>query len=79
MHPIATRLVKCFELVLPNLSPDQIPAASQTRVPEWDSTTAIMLLNVIEDEFNIQVDFERVADLDSFSLILDYLTEVGVQ
>ena len=79
MSPIATRLVKCFELVFPNLAPENIPAAATATVAEWDSTSAIMLLNVIEDEFGIEVDFDQLAELDSFSKIEQYLTTTGVQ
>jgi hypothetical protein len=35
-----------------------------------------MLLNVIEEEFEIVVDFDLVAELDSFNLIHKYLTGV---
>jgi hypothetical protein len=33
------------------------------------------LANVIEEEFNISVDYERLPDLLSFDLIVHYLTE----
>ena len=75
MDPIATRLSNCFQTVFPHLPGTDIPAATQQTVPAWDSTAAIMLVNVIEDEFGIEVDFDRLADLDSFDRICRYLKE----
>jgi len=73
MDPIATRLSNCFQTVFPDLPAAQIPDASQHSVAAWDSTAAIMLVNVIEDEFGIEVDFDRLGDLDSFERIHSYL------
>ena len=68
-----TRLVKVFEAVFPDLSPDQIPSASQDTVQNWDSVAAITLMNLIEEEFSIQMDFEDLGDLTSFEKILAYV------
>jgi acyl carrier protein len=76
MDPIATRLNTCFQTVFPDLPPKEIPTATQSSLATWDSTSAIMLLNVIEEEFEIVVDFDLVAELDSFNLIHKYLTGV---
>jgi acyl carrier protein len=75
MDSIANRLTNCFRTVFPNLPETEIPAASQATVPAWDSVNAIMLVNVIEEEFEIQMDFDRLAELDSFSRIHDYLSQ----
>ena len=75
MDPIATRLSNCFQTVFPNLPAKDIPAATQKTVAAWDSTAAIMLVNVIEDEFGVQVDFDRLGELDSFESICTYLRE----
>lgn len=75
MDPIATRLSNCFETVFPDLPAKDVPIATQQTVAAWDSTAAIMLVNVIEDEFGIQVDFDRLGDLDSFEKICQYLKE----
>jgi len=73
MDDTKTRLIKCFELVFPDLPVSQIPAASQAGVAAWDSVAAITMVNVVEDEFNIQIDLDMLADLDSFDRILAYL------
>jgi acyl carrier protein len=71
------RLAQCFRVVFPNLKDDaEIFTATQATVPEWDSVAAIMLVNVLEEEFQIEMDFEILGDLTSFDLILDYLKSV---
>jgi acyl carrier protein len=77
MDEIQKRLVKCFESVFPALSADEIPRLSQTNNSAWDSVAAITLVNVIEDEFGFQMDFDLLPELDSFDRILTYVkTEV---
>ena len=73
MSETASRLTNCFQAVFPALPPAQIPGATQLSVTGWDSTAAITLMNVIEEEFGIQVDFDALAELDSFHSILEYL------
>jgi acyl carrier protein len=71
------RLAQCFRVVFPNLTDDiEIFAATQATVPEWDSVAAITLANVVEEEFQILMDFEVLGDLTSFDLIMDYLKGV---
>ena len=67
------RLIKCFELVFPELDEDRIQSASQATMPEWDSVAAITMMNVIEEEFGIEMDLEAVGELDSFEKIHSYI------
>lgn len=77
MDEIQSRLVKCFGNVFPALPPEEIPLSSQQNNSAWDSVAAITLVNVIEDEFGFQMDFDRLAELNSFDRILSYVkTEV---
>ena len=73
MDEITTRLITCFQTVFPSLPASDAPNASQASVEAWDSVAAITLVNVIEDEFGIQMDFDQLAELDSFHRINDYL------
>ena len=73
MNDLRRRLTACFATVFPHLSENQILQASPRTVAEWDSVSAISLVNVIEEEFEIQIDFEYLADLDSFDAIAGYL------
>jgi acyl carrier protein len=74
MDPITLRLTNCFETVFPDLPVAEIPAASQATVAAWDSVAAITLVNVIEEEFGIEMDLDQLADLDSFRRVHDYLS-----
>jgi acyl carrier protein len=73
MDESRARLIKCFELDFPDLPADAVPSASQSTLPEWDSVAAITMMNVIEDEFGIEMDLEEVAGFDSFERIHDYV------
>lgn len=76
MPDVRSRLTKCFQIVFPDLPVSEIPNARQETVPAWDSVAAITLLNVIEDEFQIEMDLEIAADLYSYERICEYLAPV---
>jgi acyl carrier protein len=67
------RLIKVFETAFPDLPADRIASATQDKVPTWDSVAAITLMNLIEEEFAIQMDFEDLGELTSFQKILTYV------
>jgi acyl carrier protein len=69
------RLVKVFETVFPDMSEGKVRTASQNTVSTWDSVAAITLMNVMEEEFSIEIDFDRAAELSSFPEILAYVKE----
>jgi acyl carrier protein len=73
MDNIEQRLETIFTTVFPDLPAERIKSASQDSVESWDSVAAITLVNLIEEEFEIEMDFDDVAELTSFSKILDYL------
>ena len=75
MHKTEERLVRAFQTVFPDLPVEKIRTASQDTVEAWDSIAAITLINVIEEEFEIQMDFDDVAQLTSFPTILKYVEE----
>ena len=75
MNDIADRLTKCFQTVFPDLPEASISTARQDSVPAWDSVATIMLINVVEDEFRIQMDLERLAEFSSFESISAYVQE----
>ena len=67
------RLMKCFAVVFPDLSQDAIAGASTATVAAWDSIAAITLMNVVQDEFGLEIDLDDLADLDSFANLHSYL------
>lgn len=75
MKDAQTRLVSCFQVVFPELPADKILSADQDSLQSWDSVAGITLLSVIEDEFGVAPDLERLPELTSFQAILAYLHE----
>jgi acyl carrier protein len=73
MDETRQRLMNCFQVVFPDLPPDQFSTASTATVAAWDSVAAITLMNVLEDEFGFEMDLDDLADLDSFEKIHSYL------
>jgi acyl carrier protein len=67
------RLVSCFRIVFPQFPAEAIPSARQDSVEAWDSVAAITLISVIEDEFQVTIDLERMLELTSFAAFLAYL------
>jgi len=75
MDDVRAKLVECFQIVFPDLKEKDIPAASQETIAEWDSVAAITLVNVIEEQFGIEMDLDQIADLDSFEKVRAYLEQ----
>jgi len=73
MDETRARLTKCFEVVFPDLPQDAIAGASTATVATWDSIAAITLMNVVQDEFGLEIDLDDLADLDSFENLHSYL------
>ena len=68
-----TRLLRCFETVFPELTESEILNSSQESVKAWDSVATITLVNVIEDEFQVELDLDDIADLTTFDRVLKYV------
>jgi acyl carrier protein len=73
MNDLRQRLAHCFSLVFPDLKEPEVYSASSSSVAAWDSAAAIILANVIEEEFRIKLDYDILPELGSFDLLLDYL------
>jgi acyl carrier protein len=73
MDNVETRLKICFEAVFPDIAPEEILQSSQRSIPAWDSVAVITLANTIEEEFDFQMDFDRLPELDSFERMLIYV------
>lgn len=67
MDKLRERLVKCFAAVFPSLSALEAPDASIDTVPAWDSSHHFLLMQVIEEEFGIQIPEVVIGEIDSFS------------
>ena len=70
------RLLKCFRSVFPELSDAGLRSASAETTGAWDSVAAITLVNVIEEEFGVQMDYEILPELTSFETVRTYLASM---
>lgn len=73
MNNLEQRLVSVFQNAFPDVPEDRLTSVTQENTQSWDSVAAITLMNLIEEEFEMQLDFEDLADLTSFALVRDYL------
>jgi len=73
MTNIRERLEKCFAVALPDLPLSEIPRASTSSVPKWDSLAMVNILALIEEEFSIQIADDDLARFTSFESITEYL------
>jgi acyl carrier protein len=73
MDETRERLTKCFQVVFPDLPQDAIAGSSTATIAAWDSVASITLMNVVEDEFAIEMDLDDLANLDSFEKLYSYL------
>ena len=73
MDETQQRLTKCFRLVFPDLPQDAIAGSSTATLAAWDSIATITLMNVVEDEFGVEMDLDDLANLDSFEKLHSYV------
>lgn len=73
MTDLDQRLARCFTIAFPRLSMGDALNASPKSVEEWDSIGAINLAALISEEFAMEVDLERLPDLQSFAAFRDLI------
>lgn len=73
MDEVQQRLIRCFSAVFPQLPADQICGASVETVAEWDSLAAVTLVDILQEEFAVEIDFDDLTELASFPAVLHYL------
>ena len=73
MNDVDARLVRCFQAVFPGLPEAELFQATQDSVKTWDSVAMITLVNVIDEEFNVQLDLEHLDQLNSFERLHTHL------
>ena len=73
MNDLRERLVACFLAVFPGLSALEAPTATIDSIQGWDSSRHFMLMQVIEEEFGIQIPEEVVGEIESFAGFENYL------
>lgn len=75
MNDLRQRLAQCFSVVFPDLQGEEVYRASPASVAAWDSAATIILANVVEEEFQVKLDYDTLPELTSFDLILDHLIQ----
>ena len=73
MDNVEVRLRRCFSVIFPELKENDVSNASMENVEDWDSVATVTLINVVEEEFDIQIALEDVEDVMSFRQFLNYL------
>ncbi len=73
MDSTEARLVRCFQTVFPDLQTGGVPEATVDSVPGWDSVATVTLINVVEEEFGLEIGLEDVERMVSFPEFLEYL------
>lgn len=72
---LEARLETCFLTVFPDLAAADVRQATVDSVEKWDSVATLTLVNVIEEEFGIEIDFDDDLRLFvSFGGIARYLS-----
>lgn len=69
MSDVRTRLIDCFREVFPSLTDDELAAAQYGELEAWDSLASLTLVAVVEEEFEIFLPDDLVAELTSFERI----------
>jgi hypothetical protein len=69
MDEIKSRLTRCFLAVFPELNEAGAPRATPASVKSWDSLATLNLLTVIDEEFNVNLDFVELMEDLSFERI----------
>jgi acyl carrier protein len=73
MPDLQTRLIGCFSVIFPDLDAKDCPRATMDTTTGWDSVATVTLINVVEEEFGIQIDLDDVEQMVSFEQFLNYL------
>ena len=71
--PTLSGLIACFAKVFPNTPKKEIPEISASTTEEWDSLHVITLIISVEMAFDVNIDMDIIASLDSFKAFKDYL------
>ena len=70
------RLIACFRSVFPDFTDAEISQASMTSLAKWDSLATVMLISVIEEEYQMQVADDDLQNFISFESITEILRGV---
>jgi acyl carrier protein len=67
------RLIRCFQATFEGLATGDVPAASVETLADWDSLHTVILVAVLEEEFDLGIPAPAFAQLRSYASVRDYL------
>jgi acyl carrier protein len=73
MEEFEQRMMRCFAVVFPDLDEAGIRGAAMGATEGWDSVATVTLVNVVEEEFGLQIDLDDVEEFVSFAKLSEYL------
>jgi acyl carrier protein len=75
MSSLEQRLLACFESVFLGEPAARLATATPDSLSRWDSTNHFLLIQVIEEEFQIRIPERDSGDLLSFQAWAGYLAD----
>jgi acyl carrier protein len=73
MTELHQRLMNCFVTLFPGNSQDSLIEATPDSIAGWDSTNHFLLLQIVEEEFGLQISEQLGGQLLSFGEFEAYL------
>lgn len=73
MTELRQRLMNCFSTLFPGNSQDRLNTATPDSIEGWDSTNHFLLLQIVEEEFGLQISEQSGEQLLSFGEFEAYL------
>jgi len=73
------RLLRCFASVFPIMSNEEIRTANIGLLTQMDSLAGVTLVAVIDEEFGVETDLEKLVELGTFPAIQQYLNSQSKQ
>jgi acyl carrier protein len=67
-------LIRCFRATFPDVPPRELPTSSSETCADWDSLHAVILIAVLEEEFDLRIPARDYPALRSYAAVHDYLS-----
>jgi acyl carrier protein len=78
MNELELRLIRCISSIFPELTETEIRTWDASLAMEIDSLAAVTLVALLDEEFGVDLDFNDLLTLGTFTSIEEYLATHGV-
>jgi acyl carrier protein len=75
MTELDARLVRCFLSVFPAFTDEEIQCGNNEFVDDMDSLAGVTLAALIDEEFGVQLDLDRLLELRTLNAVQRYIQE----